>query len=876
MHIRRLRGWLMRLFGLFDRGRREQEFAEELESHLALHIEDNLRAGMSPEEARRQAQIKLGGVAWTQQLHREQRGLPMLETLLQDLRFGVRMLRKNPGFSLIAILTLALGIGANTAIFSVVNAVLLRPLPFKESERLVMAWNRGDAAAGGDRTPLAVAELLDWRTQSRVFASVGAFQDRFFNYIGGEVPERVRGAVVTANFFATLGVNAALGRTFQPEEERPGAPRVALISDAFWRKHFAANPQAMGRAINLNGESFTVVGVMPAALNFPARETEIWTAMRVAQPTRWGPWFLTGVGRLKPGVTLQQAYTDVRAMKIGLGGGKQFNFNLLPVNDYIVGDVRPALVALLIAVTLVLLIAATNVANLTLARAAARSKEISIRTALGANRWRIIRQLLSESLLLAVAGGVLGALGARWGVDLLRNLAPQGIPRLEQIGLDGRVLGWTALVTLLIGVIFGLAPAWQSSRLNLNEAMKEGGRSATAGAGSKRSHNVLVVAELALAVMLLIGAGLVVKSLWRLQQVDAGINPERVLTMALPLRGQRYNQPQQLKDFCARLLEQTQALPGVQAAALSDSLPPDMPSGSDNFTIEGQSVVEQERPVAYFIRVSPDYFRALGVRLRSGRYLTAADIADAPQVVLINETMQRRFFPNENPIGKRLNLGSAREPDWEQIVGVVGDVKYNGLPDEVQPALYLSTAQAPTSVLSLVLKTNVADPLSLTAAVSSEIRKLDSQLPIARIMTLEQRLANATSQARFRTTLIALFAVIALILACIGIYGVMSYSVAQRAHELGLRMALGAQTHDVLKLVLGQGLQLTLAGTGAGLAAAFGLTRLMKNLLFGVSATDPLTFAGIALLLLVVAVLTCWLPARRATKVDPMVALRHE
>jgi putative ABC transport system permease protein len=796
--------------------------------------------------------------------------------MFNDLRYGVRMLLKHKGFMFIALLTLTLGIGTNAAIFSVVNAVLLRPLPFQESDRLVMVWNRADAAAGGDRTPLAVAELLDWRAQTRVFESVSAFQLRFFNYVSSELPERVRGAGVTTNLFATLGVKPVLGRDFQQEEERPGMPRVALISDVFWSKHFGSDPLVIGRAINLNGEGFTIVGIMPAAVNFPVKETEIWTALQVEQPTRWGPWFLTGVGRLKPGVTLQQANADVRTMKIGLSGGKNVNFNLLPVNDYIVGNVRPALVALLIAVTLVLLIAAANVANLTLLRATARNKELSIRIALGANRWRIVRQLLTESLLLAIAGGLLAVLGARWGIDLLRNLAPRDIPRLEQISLDGLVLGWTALVTLLTGVIFGLAPVWQSSRLNLNEALKDGGRSATEGAHRKRARNVLVVAEMALAVVLLAGAGLLVKSLWRLQQVELGINPEHILTTQLFLRGQRYNQPQQAQEFSARLLEQIQALPGVQAAAVSDSLPPDETSGSDNFTIEGRSVVEHDEPIAYFIRVSPDYFRALGTQLRSGRYFTAADTADAPQVILINETMERRFFRGENPIGKRLNLGSVREPDWEQIVGVVGDVKYNGLADEVQPAIYLTTAQAPARGLSLIVKTDTVDPLKLTTAVSSVIKGLDPDLPISGIRTMEQRLAAATSQPRFRTLLIALFAALALVLACIGIYGVMSYSVVQRAHELGIRRALGAQTHDVLKLVLGQGLRLALCGITIGLATAFALTRLMKSLLFGVSPTDPLTFSAMTALLLLMALLACYVPARRATKVDPLVALRHD
>ena len=801
-----------------------------------------------------------------------------MHTLLQDLRYGARMLLKQPGFTLIAVLTLALGIGANTAIFSVVNAVLLRPLPFREPERVVMVWNNGAAAAGGDRTPLAVADLLDWRGQSRSFESIAAFNYLSVNVTGGETPERVLGAGVSANFFSVLGVKAALGRTFLPDEDRPGAGLVLVLSDGYWRRHFGADPQVVGRTLTLSGDSYTVIGVMPPGLNFPipTKEVELWAARQVETPTRRGPYFLTGVARLKPGVTVRQAHADTRAMKSSFDG-QNFDFNVLPVNDYVVGDVRPALVALLIAVTLVLLIAAVNVANLTLVRAAARLKEISIRTALGAGRGRIIRQLLTESLLLALLGGMLGTLGATWGIDLLVKLAPEGIPRLGQVGIDGSVLGWTVLVSLLTGIVCGLAPAWQSSRLNLNEALKEGGRSATESAGRRRWRSLLMVAELALAVMLLVGAGLLVKSLWRLQQVDPGINPERVLAAYFELPENRYTQPQHFTNFYTRVLEGAQALPGVRAAALSNSLPPDSTDFSDGFGIEGRPAVPgQPPPIAYVIRVSPAYFRALGIALRGGRYFTAADAADAPRVALINETLQRRFFPGEDPIGKRLNTGNERQPVWNEIVGVVGDVKYNGLADETQPAFYQPLAQAQSSGISLILKTEAADPLGLAAAVRNVVKSADNEVPLALIQTMEQRLAFATAQPRFRTTLMALFAAVALILACVGIYGVISSAVAQRTHEIGIRLALGAQARDVLGLVVGQGLKLTLAGVGCGLLASLALTRLMHNLLFGVSATDPLTFAVIAVLLTGVALLACWVPARRATKVDPLVALRHE
>jgi putative ABC transport system permease protein len=799
-----------------------------------------------------------------------------MQTLWQDLRYGARMLMKQPGFTLIAVITLALGIGANTAIFSVVNAVLLRPLPFNDPERLVMVWNRGAEAAGGDRTPLAVADLLDWRAQSRSFAEIGAFQNIMFSFTGGDSPERVQAAGVTANFFSMLGTQAQLGRTFSPDEERPGAQRVALLSDGFWRKHFAADPQVVGRTINLNGASYTVIGVMPAALDFPSKWVELWTALQLQQPTRRGPYFLNGVARLKPGVSLDQARAEaLNALKSSFEG--ELDLNVLPVNEFIVGDVRLALLVLLAAVTLVLLIAAVNVANLMLTRSAARVKEISIRVALGAGRARIIRQLLTESLLLAAAGGLLGAMWASWGVELLLKMAPESVPRLSQIGIDGRALGWTALVSLLTGVLFGLAPAWQSSRLGINETLKEGGRGATESRGKRRWRDLLVISELALAVMLLIDAGLLVKSFWRLQRVDSGIDTERVLTMQLALRGQRYADPKQVDAFYPRLLERIQALPGVRTAAVSNSLPPDNTEESDDFTIEGRTnLPNQPSPIAYVIRVSQDYFRAVGIPLRRGRYFNAADSGDAPLVAIINETMARQFFPNEDPIGKRINTADEGQPAWRQIIGVVGDAKYNGLAEETQPAMYQPSLQATSYNVFLSVKTEAADPLGLVSAVRNEIESLDPDLPVARVRTLEQHFATAVAQPRFGATLVAIFAALALILASVGVYGVISYSVTQRTHEIGVRVALGARSLDVLSLVVRQGMTLTVIGLGVGLGASFALTRLIKTLLFGVSATDPLTFIVISVLLTFVALLACFVPARRAAKVDPMIALRCE
>ena len=798
-----------------------------------------------------------------------------MNVFAQDLRYGGRMLLKHPAFSLIAVITLALAIGANTAIFSVINGVLLRPLPFKDSQRVVMAWNIGAEAAGGDRTPLALADLLDWRDQNHTFESVGAYQSALFNYSAGDVPEQVRGAGVTSNFLSVLGVGVQLGRGFDLSDERVGAPRVALLSDHFWRTRFNADPQVVGRAINLSGVSTTIIGVMPANFRFPDSKTEIWRAVQVEPPARRGPYFFTGLARLKNDVSLNQARADTKTMKSRFDGGN-FNFNIVSINDFFVGDVRPTLIALLVAVTLVLLIATVNVANLTLVHAASRFKEMSIRAALGASRARIVKRLLTESLLLAVVGGILGTLLAFWGVSLLVKLAPENLPRLDEIRIDGWVLGWTALITIVTGIVFGLAPALQSSRLNLNETLRDGSRT-TEGSGRRNGRNALVVIELALAVMLLSGAGLLMKSLWRLQHVDIGINPDKVLTMQLVLRGQQYSEEAQARDFNARFLDQLKSIPGVKVAALSNSLPPDETEFSSDFHIEGQTrPADAEPAIAYFNRVSPDYFQALGIPLRSGRLFSNSDTPTAPDVVLINDTLRRRFFPNEDPVGKRINFGTEAKPDWVQVVGVVGDVKYNGMAEAVQPAFYQSLTQQPAWGISVILKSDLSDPSSLTNAVRSVLRTLDRELPLTSVYTMDERLSVATSQPRFRTSVIGLFAAVALVLACVGIYGVVSYSVSQRTHEIGIRMALGAQTSHVLRMVINQALVLAVIGVTLGVFTSLALTSLLSKLLFGVKPNDPATFVLTTVVLGVTALVAAFLPARRATKVDPLEALKYE
>ncbi len=866
------------LRALLRRSEIERELDEELRHHIEQQTEQNIRLGMSPEEARQAALKSFGGVEQTKERSRDARGVRWIEELWQDLRYGVRMLAKKPGFTLVAVITLALGIGANTAIFSVVNAVLLRPLPYPEAERLVHFAKRSPAQGLGEIS-FTHQVFAFYRERSRVFESLAAYSTTGFNLADSGEPERLRGATVTADFFRVLGQQPIHGREFLPQEDTPGNNNVAILSYELWQRRYGGDPVIVGKSVRLGNFPTVIVGIMPPRFDFP-KQTELWRPLGL-NPARTAPWFLDTIGRLKPGIT--QADADAEVMAAWLDYWKQRGATIedkpriavIPLIQRLVGDVQRSLLVLLGAVCLILLIAAANVANLLLARAASREKEIVIRAALGASRWRVVRQLLTESLLLALIGGGLGLLLAWWGVGLLLKLAPEDLPRLQQIGMDGRVFGWTVCVSLLTGLVFGLAPAWQSARLNLNEMLKEGGRSATEGAGKRRWRNLLVISELAMAVMLLIGAGLMVNSFWRLQRVDPGVDRRQTLIMQIPLGGPRYAQPQQVNAFYDQLLGRVKTLPGVRAAAVSNHLPPDLQPWSEALKIEGRTDDPHETHIVCDIRVSPEYFQALGARLLRGRYFNSTDSGNAPHVMVINETLARQYFPREDPLGKRINPGSS-PPDWFEIVGVVGDIKYNGLEAETQPAFYRPITQSTWWSAFLIIKTETIDPLSLTGAVRNEMRALDRELPVTQISTLEQRFSKSVAHPRFRTTLVALFAALALILASIGIYGLMSYAVAQRTHEIGIRVALGAQASNVLRLVVGHGMKLALIGVGLGLIGALALTRLVKTLLFGVSTTDPATFALIALLILGVALLACYLPARRAMKVDPIAALRTE
>jgi putative ABC transport system permease protein len=794
------------------------------------------------------------------------------------------MLYKNRGFTSVALLALALGIGANTAIFSVVNSVLLRPLPFRDPQRLIMIWEDYQQRGGPEREWASPADFRDFRDLSQSFEHVTALAGWGPTLTGQGEPEDLQGAGVSHDTFAMLGVDPVVGRSFKPEEDKAGAERVVILSYQLWQRRFGADPTIIGKSVTLSGESYTVIGVMPRNLSFPIlNKPDIWRpidALLAGNPRcQRGCVILRVIAKLKPGISIETARAEVSTIASQIAerfpdSNKGVGATLVPLHEQLVGDVRPAMLVLLGAVGLVLLIACANVANLLLARAAAREKEVAIRAALGASRARLVRQHLTESVLLAVIGGALGLLIASWMVDFLMSFAPAGTPRIEEVTIDIGVLAFTLAVALLTGVAFGLAPALLVSRTNFGSALKEGGRETSATSRGARIRNALVISEVALALMLLIGAGLLIRSFINLQRIDPGFNPKSVLRVDINIPRTRYPAPEQSAAFYKQLLDRVIGLPGVEYAGAVSSLPLSGGGTDANFGIEGQALPEPDRqPVAWYSSITPDYLRAMGTRLVKGRELTELDSADAPKVVIISETMARRYFPDTEPVGKRLVFGGGK--DLREIVGVVSDVKFFGLSVDSRPSMYFPHAQNPARGMSLAVRTQV-DPLSLAAAVRGELSKLDPELAVSNVMTMEQLVGTSLAEPRFVLLLLGTFAALAMLLSAIGVYGVVSYSVTQRSHEIGVRMALGAQASDVLRLVVGQGMTLVLGGVGLGLIAAFGITRLMESLLFGVGATDVATFASTAVLLTGVALGACLVPARRATKVDPMVSLRCE
>ena len=798
--------------------------------------------------------------------------------LLQDLRYGVRMLLKHKGFTAVAIVALGLGIGANTAIFSVVNSVLLRPLPYAEAERIIYFGGQ-NVTSGIIDSNLSLPDFQEWAKAGETFEHITAFQSGNANLAAeGTEPERVPRALVLSDFFGVLGVQPSLGRAFLPEEDQPKARSVAILSQGLWQRRFGGDPAIIGKEITINANPTTVVGIMPAGFAFP-QQTQLWITLRPdpAEERRDNRSYSV-IARLKPGVPLEQAQARVSAINAQLAQqfpdtNRGWDARIATLHDQMVRAARPSLLALLGAVVLVLLIACANVANLLLSRAAGRQKEVAIRTAMGASRARIVRQLLTESLLLAALGGIAGLLLSIWLTDVLQSIAPEGAPRIEQVGLDTRVLFFALGISLLTGVVFGLAPALQSSKGDVSGSLKEGGRT---GEGFRRTsaRSLLLIGEVALSLMLLIGAGLLIKSFLRLQEVQPGFNPQNVLVTSVALPGAKYPAAQR-PEFFGRLVERLSALPGVQAVGGGVNLP----LRASNYSLgrsyipEGRPLTTDESQTANYSIINGDFFRALQIPVLAGRVFDARDNADAPKVIVVNETVAKRHFGSvQNAIGKRLTVWRDEE-FLREIVGVVADTKVDSLEAPAIPQLYVPHPQdAQWNFMALVIRT-AGNPAAFASAVRREVQALDRDQPVYNVRTMEEVLATSLGTRRVAVQLFTVFAAAALLLSALGIYGVMAYSVTQRTQEIGIRMALGAQTGDVLGMIVRQGMKLALVGIAVGLAAALGVTRLIANLLFGVEATDPMTFAAISLLLAVVALLACYLPARRAAKLDPMNAL---
>jgi putative ABC transport system permease protein len=891
--------WRRLLFYL----RREQfdrDLEEEMQLHLEMKAEENLAAGTSPEEARYAAQRQFGNQTLLREVSRDMWSFRHLETLAQDLRYGLRMMIKNPGFTAVAVLTLALGIGVNTALFSVVNAILLRPLPYPESSDLAQVW---ESTPKNDRSNFSLANFLDYRDQQTGFEQMAAYFRRDANLIFAGEPERVQGAVVSANFLQLLRVRPILGRGFLTEEETPGKHRVAILSYGLWQRRFGADPHIINKPVTLGSAVFTVVGVLPSHFQFPdpfganplsdtAPKFDLLTPLAYDQKNLGdrGSHFMQVIARLKPGVGLTQAQAELRAIASRLeqqypDRNKGWTVNVFALHDEVARAIRPTLLLLLAAVGFVLLIACVNVSNLLLARAASRRKEMAIRLALGAPRARLLRQLLTESLLLALSGAAAGLALAYWAVRAFIAFSPANVPRTNEIRLDGLTLLFTFGVTALASIGFGLLPALQSSKPDVHDAIKDGWRKMGAGTGRQRTRGLLVVVEVALSLLLLIGAGLMIRTFISFQRVNPGFRTNNLLTMGVALPASKYRERQQWSTFFQQATERIRALPGVQSVGAVCDLPWRGESDVLGFIIEGRptALIADDQSAAWHA-INPDYFRTMGMQLLRGREFTERDLPGAPEPVIVNETLARRFWPGEDPIGKRIQIYDGEPMPWRQIVGVVSDVKQFGVHNDVKqpglsapaiPAIYVPFPQRPWARMTLIAHTT-GQPEQLVSAMRAAVQSVDKEQAVYRVRTMEQYFSDAVAAPRATMFLLGALAVAALQLAAVGIYGVMAYAVSERTHEIGIRLALGARVADVLRLIIRQGMGLVLAGVGIGLAGALIATRLMKTLLFGVSATDPLTFTAITLLLAFVALLACWIPARRAAKVDPMTALRFE
>lgn len=868
------------LRNLFRQRRVEQDLEDELRAYVDELTLEKRAEGMDETEARRAALMETGGVEQVKEEVRQGRAGQLLREFLQDVRYGARALRKNRAFSLVAVLALALGIGANSAMFSMAYGLLLRPLPYAGSDRVAAVYLRyfpRDFAFG----TLCVRDFQIWQQDNHVFEEPSLFRGLRMDIGGKEgAAEQVQGASVTAGFFHTLELRPAIGRTLNAAEDKPGSASLAVLGERIWRRRFGGSPGVLGQTILVNGAPATVIGVMPAAFQLPRPETEIWTNLILNPPTRYGPWFYRGVARLKPGVTLEQAQAEMKNIAAHMMREnptyQRLALPVLSLRDAVLGSsLRPAMLVLAGAVGLVLLIAVVNVANLMLARATVREREMALRLSLGASRGRLVRQLLAESVVLAMLGGAAG-LGLAWcGIELVRVWNPGNFPLLEAVRLDVRALGFTILVSGLTGILFGLVPALESARAALNQTIKEGGRGGTSSRTRNRTRSALVVCEIAVSLILLVGAGLLLRSLRNLQQVDGGFRtaPRRILTMLVSPGNRKYNDAAAGLALYEEVLRRVRRVPGVETAAVTDSLPPDRQGDADTFQLEGQALAPGElNPIVTHATVGPDFYRALGIPLRKGRYFTEHDTAGAAPVMMVSEGFARRFLSNGEAVGKRVGYDGT----FREVVGVVGDVKYLGLAADTDAAYYLPFAQSYSARNFLVIRSSGEDAARFTSAIRESILSVDTGLTLAFAQTMEQAITQSVSQPRFDTLLLGLFAGMALLLAGVGIYGLMAYSVAQRTHEIGVRMALGAARGDVVRMVVRQGAALAAVGVFLGIAGAFGLTRLLRGMLFGVGVTDGFTFAAAPVGLVLIVLLASLVPALRATRISPVAALRHE
>jgi putative ABC transport system permease protein len=804
-----------------------------------------------------------------------------MSNLVHDIRYAIRLFLRRPGFAAVAILTLALGIGATTAIFTVVHAVLLSPLPFRDAERLAQVRI---ISQSGDDFPLPDADFLAWRSQNQTADAVAVYDVRPAIVTGDGDAERIGAAGVTDRFFDVLGARPLAGRVFQDGDDKPGATKAAVLSHAFWTRRFHADQGAVGRVVMIDGVGHSIIGVMPRDFRFPIDDVDVWQTLTMNPPPRRGPFYTTGLARLKPGVEIAELRANLDTVTTGLKrqypAPEDWKLEAVPLQEALVGNVRRILYLLLGAVGFLLLIATVNVANLLLARAATREREIALRGALGAGRGRIVAQLVAESVTLAFLSGLVGLLLAWWGTEALLALAPRAIPRLDEVRMNVPVFLFALGAASICGVVFGLAPALRASRAPLVDTLKEGGRSG-ASAGHRRLQRVLVVSEVALALMLSVGAGLMVRSLAELQRVSPGFDPGHLLTFEIALPGVGYREDARVRSFYDALVQKLEAVPGVRSVGLAISLPPNLLQVTDNFMVEGQVLPpNQSAPVGPVVMVSDRFFATLGVPIVRGRAFDVSDEVDRARTVIVNEALAKKYLPGVDPIGGRLKIGGPERPiapnnPWMAIVGVAGDIKYSGLDAPPEPTYYLPYRQNPWNRQFVVVRA-ASDPAALAAAARQAVAALDKDVPIANLRTMDELMTASVAPPKFRTVLVAMFALVGLLLAAVGLYGVISYAVTERTHELGVRIALGADRGDVVRLVLGEAMLMTVSGILVGLVGAFATTRLMQSLLFGVASTDAATFAGISVLLLMTALVASYVPTRRATRVDPMVALRYE